>query len=156
MVMAAATAIIARVNLPISVALVWITNPPTMPPIFYFTFCRRRGIDTPARPPNRLSSVSSIFPSMAAIWQPLFLGSLICALLGRNRLLRNAWSLAPVACAAKAAPQWHARFLQPRKAVRRPRKYTILQVQNPVHFSANSKSWDHQKAGPHPVQLQHR
>ena len=35
MVLAAAGAILFRVNLPISVALVWLTNPLTMPPIFY-------------------------------------------------------------------------------------------------------------------------
>ncbi|MBQ4832334.1 DUF2062 domain-containing protein [Pseudoalteromonas sp. MMG010] len=38
MVLAAAAAIIFRVNLPISVVLVWITNPLTMPPIFYCSY----------------------------------------------------------------------------------------------------------------------
>lgn len=41
MVVAGTLAIIARVNLPISVALVWITNPLTIGPIFYF--CYRLG-----------------------------------------------------------------------------------------------------------------
>ena len=38
MVLAAGLAILVRVNLPISVALVWVTNPLTMPPMFYFAY----------------------------------------------------------------------------------------------------------------------
>lgn len=38
MVLAAGTAIIVHANLPLSIALVWITNPLTMPAIFYFCY----------------------------------------------------------------------------------------------------------------------
>ena len=38
MLLAAVLAVIFRCNLPISVALVWITNPLTFPPMFYFAY----------------------------------------------------------------------------------------------------------------------
>ena len=38
MLLAALIAIVTRVNLPLSVALVWITNPITIPPMFYASY----------------------------------------------------------------------------------------------------------------------
>lgn len=97
MVMAAATAIPIRVNLPISVALVWITNPITMPPIFYFTY--RIGawiLGTPANGESFEFSIEYLSHSMALIWQPLYLGSLVCALLAAvigYVVIRGLWRL---------------------------------------------------------------
>ena len=79
MVLSAATAIPARVNLPISVALVWITNPLTIPPMFYFNYLV--GTWILGNPPQQIEfelTVEWLTESMASIWQPLYLGSLIC------------------------------------------------------------------------------
>ena len=79
MLAAAACAISFRVNLPVSVGLVWITNPITMAPIFYFNFL----VGSIFFPGCSLSmedfemSAEWISHSFGEIWQPLFLGSLI-------------------------------------------------------------------------------
>jgi len=79
MLAAAATAIPCRVNLPVSVGLVWITNPITMPAIFYFNYL----VGSIFFPECHLNtdefemSVEWISHSLGDIWEPLFLGSLI-------------------------------------------------------------------------------
>jgi uncharacterized protein (DUF2062 family) len=81
MVAAAATAIPTRVNLPLSVALVWITNPVTMPAMFYFNY--RVGtwiIGDPASTEDSAMTMDYLLESMAHIWQPLFCGSVLCGL----------------------------------------------------------------------------
>lgn len=78
MIAAAATAIGARTNLPVSVALVWISNPITMPPIFYF--CYRVGnwiLPAHQDTGDFQLTIDWIFSSMGEIWQPLYLGSLV-------------------------------------------------------------------------------
>ncbi len=81
MVAAAAAAMLLRVNLPISVALVWLTNPITMPPAFYFTY--RVGTLLLGRHPGTLHftlTLDAILANLESIWQPLLLGSLVCGL----------------------------------------------------------------------------
>jgi hypothetical protein len=97
MVLAAAMAIPARVNLPISVALVWITNPITMPPMFYFNYLVGTWLlGTPAQGESFDWNLESIADSMSAIWQPLYLGSFVCAVIAALVgfcVIRGLWRL---------------------------------------------------------------
>jgi len=79
MVAAAITAIIFRANLPISVALVWISNPLTMPPIFYFNYLVGTWIlHTPAEPSLHFElSWHWMMTTLDHIWLPLYLGSAV-------------------------------------------------------------------------------
>jgi len=75
MILAAGAAIIFRCNLPISIALVWITNPLTMPPMFYFAY--KLGNFMLGTPPSDIEFEASfewIQQQMEVIWQPFLLG----------------------------------------------------------------------------------
>jgi uncharacterized protein (DUF2062 family) len=93
MVMAAAAAIIFRVNLPISVALVWITNPVTIPPMFLFAYLVGTWvIGTPPQAESFEFSLEWIESGgLSDVWLPLLVGSLICgsvaSLLGYSLIL---------------------------------------------------------------------
>jgi hypothetical protein len=91
MVLAAPSAIIFSANLPISIALVWITNPLTMPIIFYAAYKLGAWIlDTPIEK-NFMQSIqyvqqahgdiSEMFTRIGevfgSIWQPFLLGNLL-------------------------------------------------------------------------------
>ena len=110
---AAITAVILRVNLPISVALVWITNPLTMAPVFYFTYKLGNWIlgRTP-QPVHFQLSVDWFKTSLGAIWQPFLLGSvtlsIVAGVLGYFAM-RGAWS-------------WHVRREYRRRRQRRLRR----------------------------------
>ncbi len=97
MVMATAIAIIVRCNLPIAVGLVWITNPVTMPPIFYFAYKVGAWVlGTPEREFTFNLSWKWLGTELAAIWQPFLLGCAISGLvfgaLGYG-LIRLLWRL---------------------------------------------------------------
>lgn len=75
MILAAGAAILFRCNLPLSVALVWITNPITMPAMFYFAY--KLGSLMLGLPANELEFEASfewIQQQMELIWQPFLLG----------------------------------------------------------------------------------
>ncbi|MCE8001457.1 MULTISPECIES: DUF2062 domain-containing protein [Halomonadaceae] len=95
MVVAAFGAWVLRCNLPLSVGLVWITNPLTMPLIFYGNY--RIGawlMDTPVREAPARLSTHWIASRMADILPALALGSVVSAIvfaiLG-NLLVRLVW-----------------------------------------------------------------
>ena len=97
MVLGAIGAIWLRVNLPISVALVWITNPFTVGPIYFF--CYKLGtliLGTPLRELEFELSYAWLMQEIGVIWQPLLLGCLIVstisAILGYF-VIRGFWRL---------------------------------------------------------------
>lgn len=82
MVTAALSAIMFRINLPISVALVWITNPLTMPPIFYLNYLVGNWLlGGPSGAAEFQPSVEWITHEIGAIWKPLYVGSFVLGVL---------------------------------------------------------------------------
>jgi len=80
MIIAAAIAVMIRVNLPISVLLVWVTNPLTMGPIYYTAYTiGRRVLDLPRVGFSFELSVQWFTHEIQIIWKPLLTGSLILA-----------------------------------------------------------------------------
>jgi len=76
MVLVAILALLLRANLPIAVSLVWITNPITMPIIFFFTY--KIGcyiLQTPVNPEGFSFSIEWLTSELSRIWLPLYVGS---------------------------------------------------------------------------------
>lgn len=81
MLVAAVFAVIFRANLPLSALLVWITNPLTMPAIFFFAYkigALLMGI--PPKPLNFELSWQWLQQQLHTIAYPLLLGSLVCSI----------------------------------------------------------------------------
>jgi uncharacterized protein (DUF2062 family) len=81
MVLAAILALWIRCNLPLSVSLVWITNPLTIAPIFFTTYQLGLWIlDIPKMHiPHDNFSFSLLQEEIMLIWKPLLVGSLVTA-----------------------------------------------------------------------------
>ena len=76
MIVAAAVAILFRVNLPLAVIFTWVTNPLTFAPIFIFAYkLGTRILDVP----ERQVEFEPVLHKLIHIWEPLFLGSFILA-----------------------------------------------------------------------------
>lgn len=95
---AAAGAVFFRVNLPIAAVSVWLTNPVTIPPLFYFAY--RVGAALTGVQPHAWSgnfSAGDLMRTVEEIWIPLLVGSLVtgtlAAMLG-FALVRVVWRIA--------------------------------------------------------------
>ncbi len=80
MLFAAAVAIMLRVNLPLAVTLIWLTNPVTIPPLFYGIYAF--GCMLLGQPQQSLDfefSLNWLILVLDHVWLPILLGTLICA-----------------------------------------------------------------------------
>ncbi|NND66465.1 MAG: DUF2062 domain-containing protein [Halioglobus sp.] len=79
MVLAAVLAILLRCNLPLSVSLVWITNPVTMPAIFFLAYkVGALMVDVPVREIQFEMTFHWLTHRLTDIWKPFLLGCLLC------------------------------------------------------------------------------
>tara|TARA_R110002110_G_scaffold66978_1_gene183135 strand:- start:235948 stop:236493 length:546 start_codon:yes stop_codon:yes gene_type:complete len=81
MVIAAALAVLLRCNLPLSVALVWTTNPVTMPAVYFIAYkIGAMIIDVPVKNIAFELSFHWVSNSLVMIWRPFLLGCFVCGL----------------------------------------------------------------------------
>jgi len=82
MLLAGFMAFLFHANLPISVLLVWVSNPLTMPPLFYMAY-QVGAVFIPSSTPADFSFELSwhwLSTGLVAIWQPFLLGCVMCGL----------------------------------------------------------------------------
>ncbi|MGB1092209.1 MAG: DUF2062 domain-containing protein [Oceanobacter sp.] len=80
--LAALLAFFVQANVPIAVGLVWISNPLTIPPLFYGTYLI--GAWMLGRPPRNIEvelSVDWVLAELGNVWEPLVIGSLATGIL---------------------------------------------------------------------------
>jgi uncharacterized protein len=81
MLIAAPLALLFRVNLPVALIAVWITNPITIAPLFIFAFkigSWISGRDSENSPLTFEPSFDAIATTFGEIWLPLWIGCLVC------------------------------------------------------------------------------
>ena len=121
MLLAAALSLLLRVNLPLAVAAVWLTNPLTMPPIFYISYKVGNWV-LHSWPLNLFFELSPakdlMWRSLGAYAGPMLLGSLLLGIVlaaVTYGVIRLAWRL-------QVAAQVRQRKLRPRLKARMPKK----------------------------------
>jgi len=125
---AAALSIIFRTNLPIAVALTWITNPFTTPPIAYF--CYRVGIFVMGKEPRHFkfeASLDWLMKEIGGIGMPFIIGSIVASLVVAflaNVIVRLIWRVAIIRA-------WRQRHTARTKARRLKKKARQKKKQQP-------------------------
>jgi uncharacterized protein (DUF2062 family) len=96
MVIAAAVAIVVRVNVPLSVILVWVTNPVTIPPMFYFAYVLGTWITgDPTETFEFQLSLEWLMNEISVIGVPLLIGCAILAVISSTAgyfIMRVIWT----------------------------------------------------------------
>ncbi|GAB5414049.1 MAG: DUF2062 domain-containing protein [Congregibacter sp.] len=81
MLLAACGAVLLRCNLPLSVGLTWITNPVTVPAIFFLAYqVGALIIDVPVRDVEFSLTLDWFQNGLLPVWRPLLAGCLLCGL----------------------------------------------------------------------------
>jgi len=118
MFLAAALALYFRVNLPLSVSLIWLTNPLTIPPLFYCAYyIGSLLLDMPIQSLEFNFSSEWLLWTFKNFWQPLLLGCLVLGMMSALTgylLIHGLWRLQVV------------RLWRQRCAHRRQKKHSIL------------------------------
>src|SRR5690606_33942667 len=117
MLVAATLAVRFKCNLPLSVVLVWFTNPLTMVPVFYFTY--RVGawiLGMPVAPPSHVS-----FAWLIEQMIPLWFGSILCGLVFGGL----SWAVVKVIWRLAVARSWTLRKNQRRLSRERKEKAAV-------------------------------
>lgn len=105
---AIALAVLMRGYLPLAVAMVWVNNPLTIAPMFYFAY--QLGLQLLGQPEVEFSTHFSLEHEALAVAVPLFTGSLILAL--ASALL--GWLLTRLGWRWKVQLAWHRRYKRER------------------------------------------
>ena len=100
MLLSAAIAVPLRANLPISIGLVWLTNPITMPAVFFTQYkIGTMLLGAPERSMPMELSFNWLMSEIHHIWQPLLLGALLMGIVlgaigyGGTMLYWRIWAL---------------------------------------------------------------
>ena len=113
MLIAAIGAVLLRVNILVAVPVVWISNPVTMPPMFYF--CYLVGAEILNTPPGGFDfelSFNWLMNGLAAVWQPFLLGCLVVGVItsvASFLLIRILWHLHILSHIRERAARLHNR-----------------------------------------------